>query len=93
MKAPKTLKTFCPKCNTHTVHGLSMYRKGHDRPMAAGNRRSLTRKRKGYGGQRDPRQIKTAKTTKKATILMKCAKCGYKLVRVFGRLRKLELTT
>ncbi|MCJ7635799.1 50S ribosomal protein L44e [Candidatus Bathyarchaeota archaeon] len=93
MKAPKTLTTFCPKCNKHTDHSLSMYRKGHDRPMAAGNRRSLIRKRKGYGGQRDPRQRKTAKTTKKATILMRCAKCGYKLVRTFGRLRKLDLST
>lgn len=93
MKAPKTLTTFCPKCKDHTDHSLSMYRKGRDRPMAAGNRRSLIRKRKGYGGQRDPRQRKTAKTTKKAALLLRCIKCGYKLERTFGRLRKLELAS
>jgi large subunit ribosomal protein L44e len=91
MKAPKTLTTYCPKCKHHTDHNLSTYKKGHDRPMAEGNRRSLIRKRKGYGGQRDPRQRKTAKTTKKAAVLLKCAKCGYKLERTFGRLRKFEL--
>jgi len=91
MKAPKSLTTYCPKCKVHTEHNLSLYRKGRDRAMAQGNRRSITRKRKGYGGQRDPRQKKTAKTTKKATILLKCGKCGYELERTFGRLRKLDL--
>jgi large subunit ribosomal protein L44e len=91
MKAPKTLSTYCPKCKQHTEHTLSQYRKGHDRPMAAGNRRSLIRKRKGYGGQRDPRQRKTAKTTRKATLLLRCAKCSYKLERTFGRLRKFDI--
>jgi large subunit ribosomal protein L44e len=92
MKAPKTLMTYCPKCKHHTEHNLSQYRKGHDRPMAAGNRRSLIRKRKGYGGQRDPRQRKTAKTTKKAAILLRCGKCGCELERTFGRLRKLDIS-
>ena len=91
MKAPKTLSTYCPKCKQHTEHSLSQYRKGHDRPMAEGNRRSLIRKRKGYGGQRDPRQSKTAKTTRKATLLLRCVKCSYKLERTFGRLRKLDI--
>jgi len=92
MKAPRTLNTFCPKCKIHTEHSLSQYRKGRDRPMAAGNRRSLIRKRKGYGGQRDPRQRKTAKTTKKATVMLKCRKCGDELERTFGRLRKLDIS-
>jgi len=91
MKAPKTLMTYCPKCKEHTEHGLSQYRKGRDRPMAEGNRRSLVRKRRGYGGQRDPRQRKLAKTTKKQAVLLKCRKCGYELERGLGRLRKLEL--
>jgi len=92
MKAPKTLMTYCPKCKEHTEHGLSQYRKGRDRPMAQGNRRSLIRKRRGYGGQRDPRQRKTAKTTKKAMVLLKCGKCGYELERALGRLRKLDIS-
>lgn len=91
MKAPKTRSTYCPKCGKHTDHAMSLYRKGRDRPMAQGNRRSLIRKRRGYGGQRDPRQRKLAKTTKKQTFLLKCQTCGYTIQKYGIRLRKLEL--
>jgi len=90
MKAPKIRSTYCPKCRKHTDHAMSLYRKGRDRPMAQGNRRSLTRKRRGYGGQRDPRQRKLAKTTKKQTILLKCQTCSHTIMSYGIRLRKLE---
>jgi large subunit ribosomal protein L44e len=91
MKAPKAINTYCPKCGKHTEHTVSLYRKGRDRILAQGNRRSLIRKRKGYGGQRDPRQRKFAKTTKKQTILLSCRTCGYTLHRYGIRIRKLEI--
>ena len=51
----------------------------------------MIRKRRGYGGQRDPRQRKLAKTTKKQTLLLKCQTCGYTIQSYGIRLRKLEL--
>jgi large subunit ribosomal protein L44e len=59
--------------------------------MAEGNRRSVIRKRKGYGGQRDPRQRKFSKTTKKQVLLLKCGTCGHTLERLGIRLRKIEI--
>ncbi len=91
MKAPKVRNTYCPKCGKHTSHAVSLYRKGRDRPMAQGNRRSLTRKRRGYGGQRDPRQRKLAKTTRKQTFMFRCQICGHTTQSNGIRLRKLDL--
>jgi large subunit ribosomal protein L44e len=61
--------------------------------MAEGNRRSVLRKRKGYGGQRDPRQRKFSKTTKKQTLKLKCNICGHILQRKGIRLRRMEIVT
>ena len=90
MKVPKTLTTYCPECKKHTEHNCSIYKKGRDRPLAEGNRRH-ERKNEGYGGQRDPRQRKTAKTTKKQTLMVKCKTCGKTMERLVIRLRKLEI--
>jgi len=61
--------------------------------MAAGNRRSVIRKRKGYGGQRDPRQRKFSKTSKKQVLMLKCSICGHSIERLGIRLRKIEIVT
>jgi len=90
MKVPKTLNTYCPKCRKHTEHDISPYKRGRDRALAEGNRR-YARKNEGYGGQRDPRQRKTAKTTKKQTLMLKCKTCGRVGQRMGIRLRKLEI--
>ncbi|MHA1507046.1 MAG: hypothetical protein ACTSR0_07745 [Candidatus Asgardarchaeia archaeon] len=50
MKISPVLKTYCPRCNAHTEHTVSLYKKGKDSPLTAGNRRYM-RKKKGYGGQ------------------------------------------
>ncbi len=92
MKVPKSLNTYCPKCKIHTEHTISLYRKGRDRPLAEGNRR-YARKNEGYGGQRDPRQRKMAKTTKKQLLMLKCRTCGHIVERMGIRLRKLEIAT
>ena len=91
MKVPKTLTTYCPKCRNHTEHNISLYKKGRDRPLAKGNRR-YARKNEGYGGQRDPRQRKTAKTTKKQVLILKCSTCSHLIERLGIRLKKLEIT-
>ncbi len=90
MKVPKTSTTYCPKCKKHTEHTISLYKKGRDRPLAEGNRR-YARKNEGYGGQRDPRQRKISKTTKKQSLMLKCKICGRIIQKAGIRLRKLEI--
>lgn len=92
MKYPKNIKTYCPKCRKHTEFTASIYKKGKDRSLAEGNRR-YKRKQKGYGGQKKPKQKRTAKTSKKQTVMLKCRTCGYIIPRLVGRLRKLEIKT
>ena len=91
MKYPKDITTYCPKCGKHSEFAVSLYRKGRDRGLAAGNRR-YARKQEGYGGQRKPKQRKTAKTTKKQEIILRCKTCGLKTRRLGIRLRKLEIS-
>jgi len=91
MKIPKIVTTYCPKCRKHTEHSVSLYKKGRDRSLAEGNRR-YERKQEGYGGQRKPKQRRTAKTTKKQTLLLKCNVCGYTIQKMGVRLRKMEIS-
>lgn len=91
MKIPKTLTTYCPKCNKHSEHSISFYKKGRESSLAEGNRR-YERKQEGYGGQRKPKQRKTAKTTKKQALLLKCRTCGYIIQKMGIRLRKAEIS-
>jgi len=90
MKYPRTITTNCPRCEKHTIFAVALYKKGRDRKLAEGNRR-YARKQEGYGGQRRPRQRRTAKTTKKQSVILSCNTCGYKKLRLGIRLRKLEL--
>lgn len=90
MKAPKEINCYCPKCRVYTAHSVSIYKKGKERAMAQGTRR-YERKKKGYGSSRKPVQKRTAKTTKKMSLRLKCKKCGYMNQRRGQRLKKLEL--
>jgi len=90
MKAPKEINTYCPKCHHHTTHSVSLYKKGKERSLAAGVRRHEKEKH-GYGGQKWPELKRTAKTTKKQLLKLKCKTCGYVLQRYGIRLRKLEV--
>ena len=51
MKVPKDRKTYCKKCNKHTLHTISIYKKGRERAGSLGARRHAEDK-KGYGGQK-----------------------------------------
>ena len=90
MKMMKELNSFCPRCKHHTPHGVSVYKKGSERTLAGGVRRH-EREKHGYGGQKWPELKRTAKTTKKQVLKMRCKTCGYTLQKQGIRLRKLEL--
>ncbi|MEM2096180.1 MAG: 50S ribosomal protein L44e [Candidatus Caldarchaeum sp.] len=90
MKVPSTIQTYCPKCNSHTNHSVSLYKKGKERSLALGARRH-SRELKGYGGQKYPIQKKKSKTTEKKTLVLKCVNCGRSVMRQGIRLKKLEL--
>lgn len=90
MKVPKTISTYCPRCMRHTEHAVSLYRRGKDRALAEGKRR-YERKKRGYGGQPKPIPRRTAKTTKKQTLKLRCRVCNYTASREGMRLRKLEI--
>ncbi len=90
MRYPKSIRTFCPRCNSHTVHSVTIYHHGKRRALAEGQRR-YERKCEGYGSSRKPRQKRFAKTTKKIAVKLQCKSCGYIQMRSIGRLKKLEL--
>ena len=90
MKFVKEINTHCPKCKRHTIHSVSLYKKGKERSLAGGVRRH-EREKHGYGGQKWPELKKTAKTTKKQLLKLKCKDCGYVVSRLGIRLRKLEI--
>jgi large subunit ribosomal protein L44e len=89
MNAPKEINTYCPKCQSHQAHAVSLYKAGKRRALAKGERHHELREKKGYGGQKFPRQRKFAKTTKKQTLRLKCKKCGFMRHKKGIRLKKL----
>ncbi len=90
MKMQKEMRKFCPRCKTHRVQTLALYKKGKDRTGAEGARRHAEDK-KGYGGQKFPELKRTAKTTKKMTLRYTCKTCHYKTMKDGLRIRKLEI--
>jgi len=90
MKFPKEISTYCPKCKKHQAHSASIYRKGKERAMSVGARRH-EREKHGYGGQKWPELKRTAKTTKKQVLNLKCKVCGFISSRLGIRLRKIEV--
>ncbi|MHA1594826.1 MAG: 50S ribosomal protein L44e [Candidatus Baldrarchaeia archaeon] len=90
MKVPRQIRTYCPRCRTHTIHTVSLYKKGKERALAQGRRR-YERKKKGYGSQPKPIQRKQAKVTKKQVLKLKCNQCGHILHREGIRLKRLEI--
>jgi len=84
------MRTFCFHCRKHTLHSISIYKRGKERASSWGARRQAGRKR-GYGGQKFPELIRTAKTTKKQTLRLKCKECNKEMMRKGIRLRKAEI--
>jgi large subunit ribosomal protein L44e len=90
MKFVKEMNTFCPKCNKHTAHSVGIYKASKQRATAIGARRH-EEDIHGYGGQKFPKLVRTAKTTKKQVLRLKCKVCGKYVPRLGIRLRKLEI--
>ncbi len=90
MHLVKQSRTHCSKCNKHTTHTISIYKRGKERKSAIGARHHAE-DRKGYGGQKFPELRRKARTTRKQTLKLKCKECGYQLIRPGIRLRKLEI--
>ncbi len=90
MKVPRTMRTYCPKCKTHTEHTVSIYKAGKRAGAKKGERRQAERK-KGYGGQKFPEQHNQAKVTKKQSLMLRCRECNYTMQRKGMRLKKLEV--
>ncbi len=90
MRIPKRIRTYCPRCKTHTVHTVVIYKHGKRRSMSQGERRYRA-KQKGYGSKRKPEQKRFAKVTKKVVLKLKCTQCGYIIHREGMRLKKAEL--
>jgi large subunit ribosomal protein L44e len=90
MKFPSSMRTFCPRCKTHTDHAVSLYKAGKRRGAKKGERHQARRKR-GYGGQKFPLQHNQAKVSKKQTLTLECKECSYTLQRKGIRLKKAEV--
>lgn len=90
MKVPRSIMSYCPRCNKHTVHTVALYRGGQERTLSKGRRR-VTRKREGYGSSREPVQKRKAKVTKKQTLKLTCKECKYITHREGVRLKKIEV--
>jgi large subunit ribosomal protein L44e len=90
MKFPRTMRTYCPRCKTHTEFGVSLYKAGKRRGAKLGERRQAERK-KGYGGQKFPLQHNQAKVSRKQTLQLECRECSYTLQRKGVRLKKAEV--
>ena len=41
MKFPKSVNTYCPRCNAYTQHSVSSYHGGQRRTLAEGQRRDM----------------------------------------------------
>ncbi|VVB56819.1 50S ribosomal protein L44e [uncultured archaeon] len=87
MKYPKEVRTYCPKCKSHTTHKVKLVSKGAARPMAIGTRKH-ERSLLGHGGKRAGEKT-VKKQGKRQKIVMECTQCKKKHERVIGvRTRK-----
>jgi large subunit ribosomal protein L44e len=90
MKVPKEINRYCPKCNKHTIHKVSIYKRGKEDYMHAGWRRYY-RKKRGYGSQPKPIFHKNAKINKKTQPMLKCNDCGRIIQGKSIRIKKYEI--
>ncbi|EJW01289.1 hypothetical protein EDEG_00506 [Edhazardia aedis USNM 41457] len=87
---PKKRKTHCSKCNLHTEHKVSIYKKGKENTVKQGARR-YARKQRGYQGQTKPILRRKCKVTKKPVLKLECSTCKTKKMKVLKRAKHVEL--
>mgnify|MGYP000038165982 CR=1 FL=1 len=90
MQFPKEIKSYCPKCRTHTLHRVVVVKRRERGSLSAGQRR-FKRVMKGYRGFPRPK-AKVVKQTKRIDIRLKCTQCGkmHTKTRTF-RIKKFEI--
>lgn len=91
MKVPKELKLYCKKCNSHSQHKLKQFKAGKARVQSRGQRKMISKHKKGYGGKaKFTKMVK--KQSKTPTFVAECQKCKTKRYLSLGkRLKKFEL--
>lgn len=89
MKIQKTITTFCPKCNKHTIHTVRNVSKGPQRSMSKATRRH-NRAIKGYVGSVEPK-IHPKKLGKRQKMILECNVCKFKVDRTFGSRTKKKI--
>ena len=89
MKFPRSMRTYCPRCKTHTEFSVSLYKAGKRKAAKLGERRQAIRK-KGYGGQKFPLQHNQVKVSRKQSLHLECKECSYIMQRKGIRLKKVE---
>ncbi len=89
MKIPREMKAYCPKCNKHTQHKVTLYSKKQESGLNIGKRRRA-RKLKGITGKVKG-QATVKKVAKRQKALLECNTCHYKVERVLGSRTKKKL--
>ncbi|MBU0635693.1 50S ribosomal protein L44e [Candidatus Micrarchaeota archaeon] len=91
MNIPKTISTYCRKCNKHTPHKLKQFKSGQARTKSRGTRKMEKKHKKGYGGKtKFPATIK--KQNKKPNFVAECSVCKQKRPFVIPkRMKKAEI--
>lgn len=87
MKVPEKIRTYCPFCNAHTEHTVTLNQKGEARHNSRGTRKFREIK-KGYGGMARTPKKPVYKTGKRILLILKCDVCGKKHQKVYNRTKK-----
>jgi len=82
MKVPKQIRSYCPRCNKHTIHEVSLAKKGKESSLSRG-RRKYEEVKKGYGGSPRTPKKPVYKTGKRVVLLLKCKECNKSHHRTF----------
>lgn len=91
MKMPRSIKTYCPSCKTHTDHEVERVKKKKASEMKWGQRR-FRRATAGYGGFPRPKPEGREKPTKRISLRYRCKKCKKAHQKACFRAKKFELT-
>lgn len=87
MKMENQIMAYCPYCNKHTLHKVSVYHSEPQRGQSVGTRRH-NRAIIGYTGSAEAR-IHAKKLGKRQKLMLKCTVCGKTVERaLYGRTKK-----
>ncbi|MDD1764939.1 MAG: 50S ribosomal protein L44e [Methanomassiliicoccales archaeon] len=90
MKLPRTVKTYCPHCKTHTVHEVERVKKKKASELKWGQRR-FRRATSGYGGFPRPKPEGREKPTRRVPLRYRCKTCKKAHQRPCIRAKKFEI--